>query len=338
MNKMLSDKYLYEIAFCRPILIILLVLYHSFVIYTGAWDVPKGVVSIHPYAWVADVAYSFMLPMFFFISGYVWGWQWRIKGNSDSFMSLLKKKFLRLYLPCLFFGVFYIVLFEKDQDLWRNIYTLISGVGHLWFLPVLFWCFVISWFFYKKGLMGYRIWIPLLVLSLLSEFSLWPQRLADVLFYLPFFWGGVTIQRERDNVGRCLSPFALIVLWLVYFMIFVFLQIYVIPMIVESKDEMAVWQNVLNVLCKSLYAWIGVIVMYKTAVSVSVDHQVPNWYVKCGTYSIGVYIFQQFIIKFLYYRVNISEYGNPYVLPWMVFLLALSLSFLFVYLFKQIRL
>ena len=333
-----TKEYLYEIAFCRPILIILLVLYHSFVIYTGVWDMPRGVASIPVYAWVADIAYSFMLPMFFFISGYVWGWQCRIKGSQEPFMVLLKKKFQRLYLPCLFFGIFYLAIFEKEQSLWRNVYTLISGAGHLWFLPVLLGCFVVSWLLYKKGLKGYRIWIPLLSLSLLSDLSFWPQRLADVLFYLPFFWGGATIQKERDKVDRSLSPYVIIVMWLVYLLVYIVLHAYVIPMISGQGGEPMVWKNMLMVLCKSLYAWVGVMVMYKTAVSMSICRQMPNWYVKCGVYSMGVYIFQQFIIKFLYYKLDVSVFFSSYMLPWIVFLLALSLSFLCVYTFKQIRL
>lgn len=300
---------------------------------------PTGIVSIHAYAWVADIAYSFMLPMFFFISGYVWGWQCRTKGNMDSFMSLFKKKFLRLYSPCLFFGIFYMVIFGKDQGLWRFCYTLISGAGHLWFLPVLLLCFVISWFLYGKGLGGFRIWIPLLALSLLSDLSFWPQRLADVFFYLPFFYGGATIQKNRDKMNY-MSPFVAIVLWFVYFMIFIIIHAHIIPMIIGQEECPMVWQNILKVLCKSSYAWVGVIVMYKTAVSMSMCGQMPHWYVKCGTYSMGIYIFQQFVIKFLYYKIDVSEYEfiNPYLLPWVVFLLALFISFILVHLFKQIQL
>lgn len=334
----LSKEFLYEIAFCRPILIVLLVLYHSFAIYTGVWEMPNGIVPTRAYAWVAEVAYSFMLPMFFFISGYVWGWQRRVKGKEESFAALLIKKLQRLYMPCLFFGLFYIVIFDQNQGIWRILYTLISGAGHLWFLPVLFLCFAVSWWLLKEGMKGYKIWISLLVLSLLSDLSFWPQRLADVLFYLPFFYGGVIIQKDREKRERRLSSLAIFGLWFIFFMVFVSLHAYVIPMIVNWNDELMVWQNILCVLCKSLYAWVGVIVMYKTAVSVTMCVQMPLWYVKCGVYSMGIYIFQQFIIKFVYYKVDISENFNPIMFPWLVFLLALSLSFVLVYSFKQIRL
>ena len=60
---------LYEVAFIRPILIVLLVVYHAFIIYRGGWEPPVGFKNVVVYKWIAEVSYSFMLETFVFISG-----------------------------------------------------------------------------------------------------------------------------------------------------------------------------------------------------------------------------------------------------------------------------
>ena len=100
-----SKKILEEVAFIRPVLIVLLVLYHSFAPWCGAWDSFDGFSSNLLYKVIARVSYSFMLPMFVFISSYVWAFQREQLCRVDSFVLLFKKKFKRLYIPSLIFSV-----------------------------------------------------------------------------------------------------------------------------------------------------------------------------------------------------------------------------------------
>ena len=88
----------------RPILIVLVVLYHSMAIYTGNWPQPDGVQLIGAYSAVGRIAYIFMLESFVFISGYVWAFQRELR-EEEKFGELLKKKTTRLLIPCYIFGV-----------------------------------------------------------------------------------------------------------------------------------------------------------------------------------------------------------------------------------------
>ena len=63
-------KLITEVAFIRPILIFLLVIYHAFDIYAGGWIQPEGYVDIPMYKDIAILSYSCMLETFVFISGY----------------------------------------------------------------------------------------------------------------------------------------------------------------------------------------------------------------------------------------------------------------------------
>ena len=71
---MVSNR-LSEIDVIRPVLIFLLILYHSFIIYAGGWREPAGFEPNAAYWWIAKGSYSFMLETFVFISGYVFMYQ-----------------------------------------------------------------------------------------------------------------------------------------------------------------------------------------------------------------------------------------------------------------------
>ena len=104
-----------EVSFIRPILIILLVLYHSFAIYSGAWHAPEGMVYYSPYRWVAKVSYSFLLESFVFISGYLFAFQNESSNKAKPFWSIVKNKFFRLMVPSLVFSSLYVSLFIREE-------------------------------------------------------------------------------------------------------------------------------------------------------------------------------------------------------------------------------
>ena len=69
-----SSRIIY-IDILRSLCILLLLTYHSFAIYTGGWIKPDNVPDIPLYGWIGKLSYSFMLPMWVFISGHIWGHQ-----------------------------------------------------------------------------------------------------------------------------------------------------------------------------------------------------------------------------------------------------------------------
>ena len=80
-----------EVSLIRPVLICLLVLYHSFAPYCEAWEPFEGYIPSLSYWWIGKAAYSFMLPMFVFISGYIWSYQREICKKKEFLADLIKK-------------------------------------------------------------------------------------------------------------------------------------------------------------------------------------------------------------------------------------------------------
>jgi fucose 4-O-acetylase-like acetyltransferase len=136
---------LQDVVLLRVIVIFLLVIYHAFIIYSHGWKEPVVFQENSVYWWMAKFSYSFMLETFVFISGYLLAYQ-AINGKlQEVFWHFTKKKASRLVLPCLIFSIIYFLMF-RDYSLsvvYKDIYN--GSVGHLWFLPMLFWCYLMGY-------------------------------------------------------------------------------------------------------------------------------------------------------------------------------------------------
>lgn len=68
-----------EMDFMRPIVIVLLVMMHSFTMYSVGWEKPLCIGEVPAYRWIQVITYGCMLEAFTFISGYLFGFQMRKK-------------------------------------------------------------------------------------------------------------------------------------------------------------------------------------------------------------------------------------------------------------------
>ena len=198
-----QKQFLTNVSLIRPILLVLLVFYHAFAIYSGAWAPIKGYPEVPAYWWLDKLSYAFMLEMFVFISGYVFGFQVRTKGSEKlRAKNLLWGKFKRLMIPCMVFSLLYIILFGRiTQPVQKTLYGLVNGVGHMWFLPMLFWCFVGVWVIEKLQLKA-KCMIPVLVLCSVCSFLPLPLRMGTAMYYMLFFYLGYIIERLDVSLDR----------------------------------------------------------------------------------------------------------------------------------------
>ena len=313
-----------EVSFIRPILIILLVLYHSLCIHTGNWE-PIGAEKIIPfYKELGVLAYSFMLESFVFVSGYVWAYQREGKGRKENLWNLTVKKGLRLIVPTLLFGLLYIFLLEKDNF---SVVHLIEGPGHLWFLPMLFWCFVIGWCILQFKISSIIVLTVLFIVSILRPVCL-PLRLSYTLYFLFFFFLGYYVYGYYDRIKENIKGWHLLVAWGLFFLA------YGGSHIVNSNWSIG-WRG--GQFCTLVYATIGAMALFLTAVFVTKRRKLKRWYVNLGALCMGVYIFQQFILKGLYYHTAISSRVSNWSLPIIAFTITLLASLILTYIFRLSR-
>lgn len=176
-----------EIVFIRLSLIVFLVLYHSFCLYTGAWEQLQDLPKIPAYMWISYTSYSFMLESFVMISGYLFAFQ--LSKREIRWRYLINNKLKRLVVPSAVFSIAYILAFYPKPYSFSVLYDIINGVGHMWFLPMLFWCFVFTHCLYKYRSSEKIFLFGLFFLTFVPNLPLF-LRISNSLHYMFFFYLG----------------------------------------------------------------------------------------------------------------------------------------------------
>lgn len=125
----------------------------------GHSDITPDYKQLWYFRWI----YSFHMPLFFFISGFLFSLTNPIERlQTMSYTSFLKKKTVRLLIPFLFFNTVIFLIkatLVRDPSMMQHPttlaldsfihYTLFAPIGFMWFLPALFIVFVLIFPFWK---------------------------------------------------------------------------------------------------------------------------------------------------------------------------------------------
>lgn len=314
----MKSKILVEVCIIRFIVIILLIVYHSFAPFCYAWEpIGEDIENYPVYYWVALLSYSFMLETFVFISGYIFGYQYKINGGGN-FKRLFKNKLKRIILPSFIFSFAYIIYFGDVSISYSIIPSALEGVGHMWFLPMLFWCFIITTIIDR---ICKNFYIALLIVACLSLFSIFkmPFRLNQSFNYIIFFYMGFVIHRNDINIGKSCSLRNIIILGALYIAV-VIIGIDLKPLIGNG--------NLLAKFVKFSYAILGSYFVYLVAYYIVYIKKVKvsDWLIWFSNICFGIYILQEFIIRTLYYKLSLSNNIPILLLPWLSIIITLILS------------
>lgn len=330
-----------EISTMRLVLIVLVVVFHAFIIYGGGWISPTGFKEISAYGHIAGWSYSFMLESFTFISGYIYLYSCWNKGIR-SFKNLLVKKAKRLLIPMLLFGVLYFFFFCDFESVAIFVYDLLSGVGHLWYLAMLFWCFMETWVIQRLKIDGRLALAGIAMLAIFCSWMPMPFQIGKSFYYLFFFYMPVLLVYKRDAIYSFLyrhKTSCLILGWLSFILAYSLIKYmlqYPRPVDNTSLFGKAMCLS-LNEFFQLIYSTVGTLVFYVTCFLVAGTTELINRdtrLVELGSYCFGIYIFQQFVLKGLYYKTPVPELVGPYLLPWFAILITLFVSFLLTYLIR----
>lgn len=154
--------------------------------------------------YVAGWVYGFHMPLFFMLSGAVFG-----ISASYSFDTLCKKKIKRLLVPHYLCCLGFVIPVKWLADFYNNTTVNVAYVNslgggssaHLWFLLALFWVFIVFWIIRKIscGSMGFLFLLCLLVQLyhkyLPFNFLLFQRGMG----YIIWFCIGYIFQKARTN-------------------------------------------------------------------------------------------------------------------------------------------
>lgn len=319
-----------EVTLMRTILALLIVFMHSFTCYNGSWKEPAGYVDIPLYKWLARISFAYTLEAFVFISGYLFAFQRITLKRTGGGISLIVNKLKRLILPSIIFSILYFLLFYEYKGLGNAVYSIINGCGHMWYLPMLFWCFVFGWLLEQIKIKDGWKMAFLVALNLFTIITL-PLRLSSAFSFMVYFYAGFLFYKYADKIKSLITPKRLVVIWLLFVVFFVVFR----PLrdMLVTNDSQSMYQKLMvyvgNNACQLLYASVGLIAFFSTAVYFTQRHQLSETTKKIAACCFGIYLFQQFVLQLLYYKASFSLWVGPYWLPWCGFVIAGVVSYVF---------
>ena len=337
MNTQLQQpkKHLNDVYVIRPIAIFLLVVYHSFIIYRGGWCQPVDFQYVGLYDWIATLCSAFRLELLVFCSGYLFALT--LTRKQQSFWKMASSKAKRLLLPSVVFSIVYVALFYdiKGQTVGELLLTILSGAGHMWYLPMLYWVMLMC---YGIDKINCSNWLKILGVAVLPILSIlpFPLRIDRAVYYVLFFYLGMVIYRNRDAIISRIKSLRQVVL---SFLIFV--CIYAVGLYIAESGIMDPYTNSGNLIEKAIaievvkyvkivYCILGIIFIY-----ILVNYflevkkvRVTPWVINISGLCFGIYLFQQFILQILYYKTTLPSLVGPYWLPWVGLVITLILSYL----------
>ncbi len=203
----MKEERLCEPDVIRAVAAVIVVFFHAyFMMYAPAHFPDTIEIYREKYYWFNSICLWFHMPIFTFVSGGVYGYLWTTKGKYRDFWPFVKSKIQRLLVPYVVFAV--IFMLTTNAWNWSSLYS--GAYSHLWFLSMLFWCFV------GIGVVNrLKIWIhevipsyasTALILFLSFIGLLLPKSAYNMIgiayFYKWFFWFylGYTIYANRNSV------------------------------------------------------------------------------------------------------------------------------------------
>ncbi len=344
-NVEIKRVHLDEITIMRPILIcIFLVGYHSFAPWGGVWEMPEAIKGegVRAYFWLDKFLYSFMLETFVFISGYLFAYQKYSLNRKFTLLSLIKNKFKRLIIPSVVFSVLYsFISYKSDFELGQYLYDIACGLGHLWFLPMLFWCFVMTYFLEKIKISYWKKLVLLLVLSVVingHENDL-PLRLGNVCYYIFYFYMAFGIfNRKVEIIKRfTISNKVWGILFLYVFAFIIFSIIVNNPINSESTLSFVFYKGLCH-FSNVVYSTLGLIAFYLIVNRFLNNGYSPSKMLIClNPLCMGIYILHNFVLSLIYEKTILPSILGTYLLPWCAYVFALTGGIIGTFLLRKIK-
>lgn len=209
------------ITLLRVFSILVVVFFHCYqMLYSGHIAEVKELYYDYYYKIIQCGLINIAMPLFFTISGYLFLYISN-KGGYKDFISFIKNKSLRLLLPYFVFSILMILTTGYSFGL-----EILSGFCHLWFLPRLFECFILTWII-RRYIKNKIVNAVILLLSFLFRDIILPipsefLGIDHILRWWCWFLLGCSILDWQYEIFKVLSKFHL---WVICFIPYIVLFI-----------------------------------------------------------------------------------------------------------------
>lgn len=296
MNTTTSNKqYFNDISVMRVMAMLMVVFYHCLCLYS-IWDGTDYFIGFHVASWdiVDGMLAQIHLPIFFLISGFLFGVK-RNVGGYNNVSKFIQNKAVRVLAPYMIVGIFLCFLQHRDFT------QMLDGISHLWFLLVIFECYVLG------KLMEAILWMSskrrrILMVVAIMFFLFLSHRfyfiqvlgISKLMIYFPYYVVGMLICKVNFVEYRNYQKYQLS-------LILVLLVLFALEQYFFCKRLLTVALGLCVVLCSFSY--------FRSLEIKSL----PGWMKSLDKCSMGIYIVHHILIQEMnktayFYDVAVTHY------------------------------
>ncbi len=322
------QKELENCSFIKTILILIIILYHSMLFWSGNWFVGEPKIHAPILDYCASFFSTFHTYAFTLVSGYIFAYLKYEKNKYQNFLPFVKNKAKRLLVPYLFACVCWVIpitiYFFNNQfiDIITK-YLLGTSPSQLWFLLMLFVVFMIFWplsdFFKNHDIIGLIFVLGLYGISLVGNrfmpnyFNIW-----NACSFSIYFWIGLKLRQKGSNL---LLKIPLLVF------ILIAVGLFALSKFIISGDSflITILSIVVNFLLQVIGSITAFLLLQKLANAFS-SWKTSKLFGLLTKFSMPMYLFHQQVIYFSLHILN--GYVSPYLHVIINFTVSCMLSFL----------
>lgn len=327
-----------EITFMKTISMILIVLYHSCLFFSGGgwFDCVKPVFNVKYISYFTFILNTIHVQAFTFASGFLYFYLKSI-GRYENQKEFIINKVKRLLIPLVFASIlwvipFYIHYFGFDIKQIIHKFILLEAPSQLWFLPMLFLIFLVFNMLYKKIKFDKKNLIIVFILSnlisgILIKLNLNYFNITNAIRFSFYFYLGGYIFKNKGKLSRknIITVFFLVPVIGTY-------------VIFTKKIDNSIL-NMVNYVATSTFSGLAVIVLYIIS-----DYLINKKKIKTDNHgykllsenSFGIYLFHQQII---YITITLfNGLVHPIIQCILSFLISLCISLVMTLILKKNKL
>ena len=277
-----------DIAMLRLLAITTVVAFHAYGMCYVESHIPSPICQQYKdtYEWFNQhVPINVAMPLFMFISGYLFGMQ-LLKGKYSSLWQVIKDKSIRIALPYYLFLPIMMATYSGFSI--EPYYT--GGYWHMWFLPALWWLFIVSYLL-KPLIYSDRFMIvgcllfASYVITLFGHFLPNIFGLSHLNLMLCYFMAGMVVFKHEERLTDIFKYWHLVYpLTFIYLLTIIFFPTTYgdisIPLLVGST-------------CAILVLW------YLFRIIPWQHFLITPYLLTLSTYSFGIYIFHNWVEVYL---------------------------------------
>lgn len=323
-------KKLYDVVVLRSLATVMVVAFHAYglMYWYDISDITEKYKDL--YYGINQYVLNFRMPLFVFISGFLFSYLEREKNKYPTLIALFKNKFKRLIIPYFVFTTIYML----TTGMGFSFKILIAGwLAHLWFIPTLFWCFIftrLSCFLPYSHTRYFKA--TLLAINFILLFVNLPKLGIMSIQFFPewFFWFyfGYVLSPYRNQLYDYLNKRKI---WLLIFMAIYSLEFIYATRFVECEEERGGYVN---------FAHVAIVLLIWYATNWSIKNSKKAWYKsvvfkELNKTSYGIYVLHYWLQTLLLSSsikelLQLKTFATDHVLlfPFLFFLTTLAFSYI----------